>query len=260
MEWIGYFLAILIGLSLGLIGSGGSILTVPVLVYLFQMTPTLATSYSLFIVGCTSLIGVMVQARKRMISFKAVMLLGLPSVITVLLIRQFVLPIIPDELLHLGAFTVTKSATTMILFALLMLGSSVSMIVGQDGNAGPKAPPRLEKLLLAGIGLGLVTGLLGAGGGFLIVPALVLLFQMDIRQAVGTSLTIICINTLMGFLGDVWQVTFDWKFLLTFLCITISGYILGAFLTQYVTSQQLKKGFGWFILTMGIYIISRELF
>jgi uncharacterized membrane protein YfcA len=260
MEWIGYFLAILIGLSLGLVGSGGSILTVPVLVYLFQIPPTLATSYSLFVVGSTSFIGFLFQARQKMISFKAVLLLGIPSLVTVLLIRQFILPIIPDQLLEIGAFVITKSATTMILFALLMLGSSVSMLTGNKVRSTDPPAPQMYQLLAVGVGLGLVTGFLGAGGGFLIVPALVVLFQMPIRKAIGTSLTIICINTLIGFVGDVGHVELDWPFLLTLVSITVTGYLIGAYLSKFVSSQQLKRGFGWFVLTMGIYIISRELF
>ncbi len=261
MEILGYALAVFIGVVLGLIGGGGSILAVPVLVYVFHLEPTMATSYSLFIVGLTSLAGALFQASKGNVDFKTTVTFGITSVVTVFLTRKYLLPIIPDELFQVAGFTVHKSAAIMILFSALMLASSVSMILGyqrEDGNTAGKYV--LVQLASLGIAIGLVTGLLGAGGGFLIIPTLVVLAKVPIKRAIGTSLLIIAINSLVGFTGDLGQVYIDWTFLLVFLSITVAGVIIGSLVGRRIPGDKLRGGFGWFLLTMGIYILSRELF
>lgn len=261
MEILGYALAVFIGVVLGLIGGGGSILAVPVLVYVFHLDPTMATSYSLFIVGLTSLAGAVFQATKRNVDFKATATFGITSVFTVFLTRKYLLPIIPEELFHVAGFAVHRSTMIMILFSALMLASSVSMILGYQRAAGSeKGRYVLAQLALLGIAIGLVTGLLGAGGGFLIIPTLVILAKMPIKRAIGTSLLIIAINSLVGFAGDIGQVHIDWKFLLVFLSITVAGVLVGSLLGRRIPGDRLRGGFGWFLLTMGIYILSRELF
>src|SRR5690554_3712370 len=220
MEILGYILSVFIGISLGLIGGGGSILTVPVFVYLFHIEPTLATSYSLFIVGMTSLTGAVYQYSKGYVDMKAAFSFGLMSVVTVFMVRKYLLPAIPDILFQLGAITVTKSTAIMVFFAALMLVASVSMILGHRERP-TDAPASLPKLLAFGAGVGLVTGLLGAGGGFLIIPALVLLTHTPIRTAIGTSLFIVTINSSVGFIGDIGHVYIDWLFLLKILGITV---------------------------------------
>lgn len=261
MEVLGYALAVFIGVVLGLIGGGGSILAVPVLVYVFHLDPTIATSYSLFIVGVTSLAGAGFQAAKGNVDFRAIVAFGITSVLTVFLTRKYVLPMIPEELFSVAGFAVYRSAAIMVLFSALMLASSVSMILGYDrGDNNQKGRFVLAQLGMLGVGIGLVTGLLGAGGGFLIIPTLVILAQMPIKRAIGTSLLIIAINSLVGFAGDIGHVRVEWKFLLSFLSVTVAGVIVGSLLGRHVSGDRLRGGFGWFLLTMGIYILSRELF
>lgn len=259
MEILGYILAVFIGISLGLIGGGGSILTVPVFVYLFHIEPTLATSYSLFIVGMTSLTGAVYQYSKGYVDMKAALSFGLMSVVTVFIVRKYVLPAIPEVLLQLGAITLTKSTTIMVFFAALMLAASVSMILGHREQP-TDTPTNLAKLLAFGAGIGLVTGLLGAGGGFLIIPALVLLARIPIKTAIGTSLFIVTVNSSVGFVGDIGHVYIDWPFLLKILAITVFGVVIGSAFGRNIPGDRLRSGFGWFVLTMGIYILSRELF
>lgn len=260
---IGYILAALIGISLGLIGGGGSILTVPILVYIMGVDPVLATSYSLFIVGTTSLFGTITNYKKKQVNFKIAMLFGAVSITTVFLTRKFLVPQIPASLFSIGNVNVTKQMGTMILFALLMLLASFAMIkkkkeVSIDtikNNEGNNI-----KLLLYAVGIGLVTGLLGAGGGFLLIPVLVLLVKMPMKMAVGTSLFIIALNSLIGFSGDLGHFMIDWKFLLTFTSIAIAGIFIGTALSARIAGESLKKTFGWFVLSMSIYILIKELF
>jgi uncharacterized membrane protein YfcA len=263
MEIIGYFLAALVGLSLGLIGSGGSILMVPILVYLFALNPILATSYSLFVVGSTSLVGAFNNYRKGFVGIKTALLFGLTSTTTVFLTRKFIMPRIPDILFHISDYQVKQSMAIMVLFAILMLMASIAMIRGNKETLKDNTKPTsadTTKLLLYGVLIGLTTGLLGAGGGFLIIPALVIILKMPMKMAVGTSLLIIALNSLIGFTGDLGHHVIDWKFLLIITAIAIAGIFVGGALAKKIAGYKLKKGFGWFVLIMGIYIIIKELF
>lgn len=262
MEILGYIASVLIGLSLGLIGGGGSILTVPVLVYLFNIDATLATSYSLFIVGSSSLVGAYKNYQKGWVSIKTALLFGLSSITTVFIIRKLVVPQIPQEIAHMGSVIVTKAMLTMILFAALMLMASLSMIRSKvaEQKTVPDSTLSISSLLLYGVGIGLVTGLLGAGGGFLIIPALVFLVKLPMKEAIGTSLLIIALNSLIGFTGDIGQYPTDWNFLLKVTAIAIGGIFIGSELGKTIPGSKLKKGFGWFVLIMGIWILIRELF
>ncbi|MGB4846199.1 MAG: sulfite exporter TauE/SafE family protein [Ferruginibacter sp.] len=263
MEIIGYFLSALVGISLGLIGGGGSILMVPILVYLFMLNPVMATSYSLFVVGATSLIGAFNNYTKGLVSIKTALLFGITSITTVFITRKFIMPVIPDVLFNIGSFEVKQSMAIMVLFAVLMLMASTAMIRGRKENANTDtANPGSNtfKLLLYGILVGLATGFLGAGGGFLIIPALVLLLQMPMKKAVGTSLLIIALNSLIGFTGDIGYVDIDWKFLSIITAIAVTGIFIGGTMAKKIAGHKLKKGFGWFVLVMGVYIICKELF
>lgn len=259
MEIAGYFAALLIGLSLGLIGGGGSILTIPVLVYLFGIQPTIATGYSLFIVGCSSLAGAYKNYRRGNIDFNAAFSFGIASIITVVVIRKFLVPVIPEELFRIGAFIVTRALATMLLFAILMIVASLNMI-SKPIIADPdkEAPVKLPKALLRGVGVGILTGLLGAGGGFLIIPVLVFSFHLDIRKAIGTSLLIIAMNSLFGFAGDLFHHHFNWALLLPVTAISVTGTFIGRRLGQDFPAERLKKWFGWFVLLMGIGIMVHE--
>lgn len=258
----GYIASILIGLSLGLVGGGGSILTVPVLVYLFGIDAMQATNYSLFIVGSTSLVGAFRHYRQGNVQLRVAGLFGITSIATILFVRRFLLPLVPKVIFAAGDMVITRQMATMTLFALLMVAASLSMIRG--GNAESAIDENGEnktlQFILAGIGIGVVTGVLGAGGGFLLIPALVLLLRLPMKQAVGTSLLIIALNSLSGFAGDLGSVNVNWQFLLTITAIAVAGILVGARLSRNIPGHKLKKGFGWLVLIMGIYIFIREIY
>ena len=275
MELLGYIGAILMGLSLGLIGGGGSILTVPILVYLFQVDAVLATAYSLFIVGLTSLVGSVSHVKLGNIHWRTAVVFGIPSIISVFLTRSYLVPRIPDPIFTLGqdpsggaAFVMTKAVGLMVLFAIIMVMAAYSMIKPSNKSAvasGVSAdvePQFNYPLILAeGAIVGVVTGLVGAGGGFLIIPALVLLAKLPMKQAVGTSLMIIAAKSLIGFVGDMrGNEVIDWSFLAKFSSIAVVGILLGSWLSKRIPGEKLKPAFGWFVLVMGTYIIVKELF
>ena len=261
MEILGYLASLFIGVSLGLIGGGGSILTVPVMVYLFHLQPVLATSYSLFIVGSTSLVGAYQSFQKGFVHLRAALFFGASSIVTVFLTRKFLLPIIPANIQLYDGLSISSSILTMILFAVLMLAVSVGMIRSKKLQVPDKECTqcvRFTKLTIYGITIGLVTGLLGAGGGFLLIPVLIFLLKLPMKKAVGTSLLIIALNSLFGFIGDVGQLIMDWQFLLSITAIAITGIFIGCAIGKKIPGEGLKKDFGWFVLLMGIYIIVKE--
>jgi uncharacterized protein len=265
MEILGYVLAAIVGVSLGLIGSGGSILTVPILGYVMGIDPVLATAYSLFIVGSTALVGGVQSAIQKKVDFKTVLIFGIPSIAVVYVTRMWLVPLIPNELLSIGSLVITKSIALMLLFAAVMIIASISMIKpgkmkDQDDENVPMKY-NYPMILLEGAVVGLLTGLVGAGGGFLIIPALVILARMPMKWAVGTSLFIIAAKSLIGFMGDLQgSEVIDWKLLGSFTGFAVVGIFIGIWLSKKVSGDKLKKAFGWFVLVMGIYIITREVF
>jgi uncharacterized membrane protein YfcA len=264
MHILAYLASALIGLSLGLIGGGGSIMTVPILVYLFGTSPLLATSYSLFVVGSTSLVGAVNNYRKGLVCVKTATLFGITSITTVFLTRKLLIPLVPKHILRIGAFDLTQNILTMVLFALLMLVAASAMIRGGDkreiGECLQNQKLKILRLLGYGIAIGLATGILGVGGGFLLIPTLVLLVGLPMKEAIGTSLLIIALNSLIGFTGDIGHFAIEWLFLVRITAIAIAGIFVGGYLNKRIDGSKLKKGFGWFVLTMGVYIIARELF
>lgn len=261
MDIAGYFAAVLIGISLGLIGGGGSILTVPVLVYLFHIDAAVATTYSLFIVGSTSVVGSVSYFKKGLISFRTAFAFGIPSILAVFLTRSLVVPAIPAQIFSMGSFTLSKSMLLMLLFAILMIAASYSMI--KKSERAPVAEEHNGKnyfqMTLQGLLVGFVTGLIGAGGGFLIIPALVNMLKLPMKKAVGTSLLIIALNSLFGFFVSSGTLLIDWTFILSITAIAIAGILLGSFLSTKTDGKKLKPAFGWFVLLMGIYIILNEM-
>ncbi len=260
MEIIGYLASALIGISLGLIGGGGSILTVPVLVYLFHIPPVEATAYSLFIVGITSLVGSYPKYTQGLVNIKTALIFGGPSILAVFLTRKFLVPSIPDELFTFNSIVVTKSILMMLLFAVLMVFASISMIRDGKTNQNTTKNMNYTMILVEGSIVGVLTGLVGAGGGFLIIPALVLFTGLPMKEAIGTSLIIIAAKSLIGFTGDLGHFNMNWQLLLTVSFIAIVGILLENKLSVKIDGAKLKKGFGWFVLTMGFYIIIKELF
>lgn len=264
MEIAGYIAAVFIGIVLGMMGGGGSILTVPVLVYLLHLDPITATSYSLFIVGVTSLTGGTRAYIKKQVDFKAVSEFGIPSIFSIFITRHFILPAIPEELFSVGNIDITRDMMLMIVFAFLMLTASAFMILNSDEEKQGQTitQERNSKILplaLWGLTIGLITGLLGAGGGFLIIPALVLFVKLPMKTAIGTSLVIIAINSIFGFLFSLKQTPLDWKILLLFTGLAIVGIYFGSRFAEKISGKTLKTWFGWFVIAMGVLIILKEL-
>ncbi|GIW22409.1 MAG: UPF0721 transmembrane protein [Candidatus Sericytochromatia bacterium] len=257
---LGYFLSLLMGVVLGLIGGGGSILTVPILVYVFGINPVLSTAYSLFIVGITSLFAVIGYLKSNLVNFKVGIIFSIPSFIGVYTARKFLVPIIPDTIINIGSFEIKKNIAILLLFSVMMLLASVSMIK-KNNNLSKKELSENKKnlfIFLEGLIVGIITGLVGAGGGFLVIPVLVLLSGLEMKEAVATSLFIITIKSLIGFLGDVENQKLDWNFLMLISIFTIIGSFLGTFLSKKISSEKLKPAFGYFIMIMGIFIFIKE--
>lgn len=260
IDILGFLGAILIGVVLGLIGGGGSILTVPILVYVLGIDPVMATAYSLFVVGTSAAVGAVRNAQKGMVDFKTGIIFAIPALTAVYLTRRFVIPAIPDHLMHIGSFDLTRNMAIMVFFGIIMLAASISMIRGRKdtGDENEVVHYNYPMIVLEGIVVGFLTGIVGAGGGFLIIPALVLLAKLPMKKAVATSLLIIAIKSLIGFIGDVENLTIDWTFLLSFSGFSVAGIFLGIYLNKFVHGNHLKKAFGWFVLVMGIYIVLKE--
>ncbi len=258
IDYLGYFAAFLIGIVLGLVGGGGSILTVPLLVYLLGYNPVVATAYSLFVVGSSSLVGVIQKHQKKLVDFKTGLAFSFPSFLAVYISRRYLVPSIPDEIFKINSFTLTKEMAIMVFFAIVMLIASTSMIKSKAKTEDYFIKQPYYKTFIQGLVIGVITGLIGAGGGFLYVPALVLWAGLSMKNAVGTSLVIVSINSIIGFMGDLHSLQIDWVFLLTFSLLTILGILVGGYLSKYLSNKKLKKGFGWFVLIMAIYILIKE--
>lgn len=263
IEIFGFIGAVLIGVALGLIGGGGSILTVPVFVYLLHIDPVLATAYSLFVVGLSALVGAIRNYSKGLLDIKTGIVFAIPAFIAVYLTRRLLIPALPEEIITIHNLIITKQIGIMVFFAIVMVVAAVSMIKDKnvENNGEEENLPKfnLPLIILEGVVVGTITGIVGAGGGFLIVPALVLLGKLPMKMAVGTSLMIIAIKSLIGFLGDLGaEQPIDWQFLAMFSALSIGGIFIGGYLSNFIDGERLKKGFGWFVLIMGVYIILNE--
>ncbi|MEI7510159.1 MAG: sulfite exporter TauE/SafE family protein [Flavobacterium sp.] len=257
---IGYILAVLVGITLGLIGSGGSILSVPILVYIMGVEPILATAYSLFVVGTTALFGGIQKAKEKLVDFKKVVLFGIPTIIAVFLTRKMIVPGIPDIVYTSTPFTLKKSVLIMIVFAIVMIIASIRMIKPLKEMIINDDKLNYFGIVIQGLFIGLVAGFVGAGGGFLIIPALLFLAKTPMKMAVGTSLFIVSAQSLIGFIGDLRpEQIIDWKLILIFTSCSIIGVFIGNHLSKKINGAKLKSGFGWFVLLMGIYIIIKEI-
>lgn len=258
-ELIGYISALFIGLVMGLLGSGGSILSVPVFAYIFSFPTLAATTYSLFVVGITSTVGTIPYIRKKTIELNHILYFGIASVLSVISVRTFILPHLPEILFSTSYFTVKKDSFVLVLFAILMSFSAYKMIKKNTLQTKSPKPLSKELLIIQGVGIGTLTGFIGAGGGFLIIPALVLILGLDMKKAIGTSLCLVAINSLIGFFSSLHHVVIDWKLLLVFTLISVIGIQLGTFISSKINSEKLKPLFGWFLIIIGTYIIIKEI-
>ena len=258
---LAYFLALFVGISLGLIGSGGSILSVPILVYILHIEPVLATAYSLFVVGSTALVGGVQKSAQNLVDFKKVFLFGIPTVCGVFLMRFFVVPKIPNTIYFTTSFSASKSILILIVFAIVMVFAALRMIVPLKVNPNQDVAVSYPKIALQGLLIGCLAGFVGAGGGFLIIPALLLYAKTPMKIAIGTSLFIVAFQSLLGFLGDFESYQkMNWSLLLKFTSCAIIGLFIGNAIAKKIDGEKLKKGFGYFVLLMGIYIIIKEIF
>jgi uncharacterized membrane protein YfcA len=260
VEIAGYVAAILIGLSLGLIGGGGSILTVPILVYFFKIDPVMATTYSLFVVGLTSSVGAASHYQKSNVNFKIALVFCIPSLIAIFMMRKWVMPAVPHHLVTIGSFELTKSVLLMLVFAILMLAASISMIRKKE-TTYTNTHINYIKLIIQSVIIGIITGFVGVGGGFLIIPSLVLFAGLPMKKAVGTSLMVMTISSLLGVLGDIsLHIAINYAFLLVFSGFAVAGIISGSYFTKYINDAKLKPTFGWFVLAMGVFVLITTLY
>lgn len=259
---IGYSLAVFVGITLGLIGSGGSILSVPILTYIMGVEPVLATAYSLFVVGTTALIGGVQKAKQKLVDFKKVALFGIPTLIAVFVTRKLIVPAIPDKVVSTTYLTLYKSDLIMVVFAIVMIIASIRMIRPlKNETISLNSQINYVAIFVQGLFIGLVAGFVGAGGGFLIIPALLFLAKTPMKMAVGTSLFIVSIQSLIGFIGDIRaDQVMDWNLIFIFTSCSIIGIFIGSWLSKKIEGEKLKSAFGWFVLMMGIYIVTKELF
>ena len=262
IEIFGYIGALVIGISLGLIGGGGSILAVPVLAYLFSINEKVATAYSLFIVGSSALAGGLKQHFKGLVDWKTAIVFGIPAIIGVTLVRHYVVPALPDILFTVSGFDFTRRMAMFGLFAVLMIPAAFSMLKERkEKESAGEVKYNYPLILAEGLIVGAITGMIGAGGGFLIIPALVILANVEIKVAVATSLIIIAFKSLLGFfLGDALTMEIDWQFLAVFTSISLVGILIGSYLGNFIDGKKLKKGFGYFIFVMAIFIFYMEFF
>lgn len=260
LEFLGYCFSILVGVVLGMLGGGGSILSIPILVYLFGVEPVLASAYSLFIVGVTSFVGAIPKYKEQLVNLKTGFLFGIPSIMAIFATRHWIIPAIPQIIFESGNFVFTRRELLLGLFALLMVLASFRLIRHGKETSSDNRKFRVFLVIVEGTLIGFLTGLVGAGGGFLIIPALVFLTGLPFKTAVGTSLFIIAINSLTGFLGDLLNHAMDWPFLLTITSLAVVGILFGNYFSRRITAFYLRKAFGWFTLTVGAWILIKEFF
>ncbi|MEQ8423426.1 MAG: sulfite exporter TauE/SafE family protein [Cyclobacteriaceae bacterium] len=260
MEIAGYIGSVFIGVVLGLLGGGGSILAIPILVYLFHLDPVIATAYSLFIVGTTSFFGVFSKQRQDLVDFRTGIIFGLPSLIAIFATRKWLVHALPDIIVNTESIVITKRFFLLGLFAILMIVTSFSMIFGRRKVEAEQKNSSSFLLVAVGTLIGLLTGLVGAGGGFLIIPTLVLFAGLPMKTATGTSLFIIAVNSVIGFTGDILNLTIDWVFLLSLTGLAMVGAFCGNWLSGKIRNKHLRIAFGWFTLVIGTMILFRELF
>ena len=260
---LGFVGALLVGITLGLIGSGGSILSLPIFVYLFGLNPIIASAYSLFTVGITSLIGSIKNIKFKLIDFNTSLYFSLSAAISVYITRKYLINLIPEEIITIGNLLITKEKFLMLFFALLIYFAGIAMIkkrVDKSQNQRRKSKYDKVLILIEGAVVGVVTGLVGAGGGFIIIPVLVLFSKLNMKNAIATSLVIISIKSLIGFIGDIENNIIDWEFLIMFSLISILGIYIGQAIGLKIDGSKLKKGFGYFVIVVASCVVLKEIY
>jgi uncharacterized membrane protein YfcA len=251
-----------IGLSLGFIGAGGSILTIPVFVYILKKDPLSSSVYSMFVVGIASMAGAIESIYNKMVDFRAMLMFGIPSIAGVLIARRLIFPSVPAELFSIGSFTLSKNILFMLCLALLMSLSAIRMLKGpvNKSEAAQVEQPAIPALVLRGLLVGILAGLLGVGGGFLIVPALYFLAGLPVKRAIGTALLIITFNALFGFFTSFQSINLEWPLLIKFSCGAVLGILIGTKLSSKMPGERVKKIFGYCVLCMSFYIVYKQFF
>ena len=245
MEVLTYFLLFFVGLFLGLFGGGGGILLVPILTQVAKLPYFLATSYSLFLVGVTAFLGSLYHFKKKNILYKQAFEIIIPVTIISIITRNFLYPFLPEIL-----FSFSKDQFLYLLFILVMILSALLMLKKNITIANVSFSIKIFLFLL----LGLLTGLTGLGGGFLLVPILVIFYHQSINYAIPTSLFIIALNLLVTFLFEK-KILLDFSFLLTSLVIVLLGFVFGIFLLKKINSSDLKKYFAYFLIILAIVLL-----
>ena len=244
-----------------MLGGGGALLSIPVLVYLFHIEPALATSYSLSLIGVTAISGAYQNIRKKLIDYNAALYYGVPSVISVYAVRRWVMPNLPKVIFTFGDFTVDKNLFILIILAAVMLVAAYKMITTPNKTEEePEHEVNHARLAFFAVFIGAFLGLVGAGGGFLMVPALMYFANVHTKKAIGTSLLLVAVNSFIGFIGDMRShVQIEWPFFFTFLFFSFTGVFIGNYMDNYIQGNKLKKAFGWFILITAVFIVVKEL-
>lgn len=256
---LGYLASILMGISLGLLGGGGSILNVPILVYLFKINPLAATHYSLFIVGLTSLVGGHSYFKNKEVNFKVGLNFAIPSFFGVYFSRSYILPYIPDIIFERESFLFTKPLLMMLTFSIIMVLASLKML-RQSQSVKETNSKSVMHVRSYGLMVGLITGFVGVGGGFLIIPALVVMMNLPMRVAVGTSLVIIASNSMIGFIGGFKANTeIDWFFLIKLSALSITGLFVGKKISNKISEKKVKIIFAYLVLLMGLFIFTDQI-
>jgi len=258
LEIIGYIALIGIGMVLALTGGGGSLLSVPILVYLFSLDVVTATSYSLFIVGTTSLFGAWLKQKDQRIDIRSGIIFTACSVVAIFSTRKWIVPSIPDEVFVYGNVALTKRVLILGVFALLAIVSSMAILLKRNYKTEKLEPPRLKMLVPVSFGTGILVGFVGAGGGFLILPSLSFFARLPFKIALGTTLLVIGMNSLIGFVGDVLNYEINWSFLLVITALAITGMVIGNNYTNRIPIQRVRDSFGWLVLTIALAILVTE--
>lgn len=259
MEIAGYIALIGVGIMLGITGGGGSVLSVPILVYLFSLDVVMASAYSLFIVGVTSMVGTVMKQKESMVDIRSGLIFAIPSIFAAFSVRKWVLPSIPELIFQAGSFQLTKRGLLLGILAFVIITVSVRTILNGRAKVNGESPLTSYWLIPMGLIAGIVAGLLGVGGGFLILPALVVFARIPFGSAVGTTLFVIALNSLLAFTGDILNYSINWTFLLSITGLSIAGVYVGIASTRMIPTRPLQKSLGWITLAIGIWILFTEL-